>query len=260
MSVLINNNIIKNIYIKQNQLQEITKGYIKLNGNLELFYNNNIPKLPNGYTEVEYIQKNAPGSYINTGVLGIKPMKIELGVNNTDTGVKEVFGFLSNETSLINNFAYISAIYFNSDYLVYYYYDRSEETLNNRILIEKDKFYNIEYDFDYNSHNFNFKDLNNKPYREISINYNQESYFINNENPLLLFGYYNTTYQTINSLNAGLMIKRVKIYDTLRINLLRNFIPCINPNFKVGLYDLVTKTFYENSGSGSFGAGPIVQH
>ena len=55
------------------------------------------------------------------------------------------------------------------------------------------------------------------------------------------------------------MIKKVKIYNNSQTKLLRNFIPCINPNYKIGLYDLVTKVFYENSGTSSFGAGPIVQ-
>ena len=46
-----------------------------------------------------------------------------------------------------------------------------------------------------------------------------------------------------------------KIYDNGA--LVRNFVPCINPNGEVGLYDLVTAGFFGNSGTGSFVAGAI---
>lgn len=39
--------------------------------------------------------------------------------------------------------------------------------------------------------------------------------------------------------------------------LARDFIPCINPDGSVGLYDLVTAAFFGNSGTGSFVAGAI---
>lgn len=40
--------------------------------------------------------------------------------------------------------------------------------------------------------------------------------------------------------------------------LLRNFIPCINPSGEIGLYDLVSKEFYGNSGTGTFIPGEEV--
>lgn len=38
--------------------------------------------------------------------------------------------------------------------------------------------------------------------------------------------------------------------------LIRNYIPCINPNGEVGLYDTVNSKFYGNAGTGVFFAGP----
>lgn len=38
----------------------------------------------------------------------------------------------------------------------------------------------------------------------------------------------------------------------------RDFVPCINPSGAVGLYDLVSGTFYGNAGTGVFTAGPAV--
>jgi len=40
--------------------------------------------------------------------------------------------------------------------------------------------------------------------------------------------------------------------------LIRDFVPCKNPDGVVGLYDRVNRVFYRNSGSGSFTAGPAV--
>ena len=38
----------------------------------------------------------------------------------------------------------------------------------------------------------------------------------------------------------------------------REYVPAINPNGEIGLYDLVNDQFYGNAGSGSFTAGPEV--
>lgn len=40
--------------------------------------------------------------------------------------------------------------------------------------------------------------------------------------------------------------------------LARNYIPCSNPSGELGLYDLVTRSFYENGGTNPFTAGPEV--
>lgn len=42
-------------------------------------------------------------------------------------------------------------------------------------------------------------------------------------------------------------------------NLIRDFVPCIDPTGAVGLYDLIGQKFYGNTGSGSFAAGPVVE-
>lgn len=38
--------------------------------------------------------------------------------------------------------------------------------------------------------------------------------------------------------------------------LVRDYVPCVSPSGKVGLYDKVTKRFFGNSGTGSLVAGP----
>ena len=48
-----------------------------------------------------------------------------------------------------------------------------------------------------------------------------------------------------------------KLYDNG--TLVQNLIPAKNSNNVVGMYDLVTKTFFTNAGTGSFTAGPVAQ-
>lgn len=55
---------------------------------------------------------------------------------------------------------------------------------------------------------------------------------------------------------AGAKCYSCKIYDNDA--LIRNYIPCINPDSEVGLYDMVNSKFYGNAGTGVFTAGPEV--
>lgn len=55
--------------------------------------------------------------------------------------------------------------------------------------------------------------------------------------------------------NATMKLYSCQVYDN--DVLVRDFIPCKNPDGEVGLYDLVTKAFFGNSGTGSFVAGTV---
>ena len=48
-----------------------------------------------------------------------------------------------------------------------------------------------------------------------------------------------------------------KIYEN--DNLIRDFVPCINPSNEVGLYDIINNKFYGNDGTGILQSGPILQ-
>jgi len=56
---------------------------------------------------------------------------------------------------------------------------------------------------------------------------------------------------------ASMNLYSCEIYDNNV--LVRNFIPCKNPEGVVGLYDSVNSQFYQNAGSGSFTAGPEIE-
>lgn len=57
----------------------------------------------------------------------------------------------------------------------------------------------------------------------------------------------------VNTLFSTMILTSCKIYDN--DILIRDYIPCKNPSNEVGLYDLVTKEFYGNAGTGAFIGG-----
>lgn len=71
--------------------------------------------------------------------------------------------------------------------------------------------------------------------------------------PIFLFA------RTANGSSANDIGGTVRIYSCQLYNngtLMRDFIPCVNPNGEVGMFDKVTGGFFGNSGTGSFVAGP----
>ena len=56
---------------------------------------------------------------------------------------------------------------------------------------------------------------------------------------------------------ASIKLYGCSIYDN--DIMIRNFVPCKNPNGVVGLYDSVNSQFYQNAGSGTFTDGPEVE-
>lgn len=64
----------------------------------------------------------------------------------------------------------------------------------------------------------------------------------------MLFGYYHASMST--TICHSERLYGLKLYENNE--LVRDFVPCLNPNNEAGLYDLVTKSFYANAGSGEF--------
>ena len=57
---------------------------------------------------------------------------------------------------------------------------------------------------------------------------------------------------------ASMILYSCQIYDNG--NLIRDFVPCIDPTGTVGLYDVVGAKFYSNAGTGVFIAGPEISN
>ena len=71
--------------------------------------------------------------------------------------------------------------------------------------------------------------------------------------PIILFGFNNGANGIV---GAEEKVYSCKIYSDGQ--LVRDFIPCINPDGIIGLYDKETAIFYQNSGSGIFLKGPEI--
>lgn len=187
--------------------------------------------LPDGYTQIEYVQSDGGAHWIDTG---FKP--------NQNTGIIAKFQLLSSTASQTPIYArtamsvaafgvFIDA---NSKWIADYGTKRFTGTTSAQSLI-----------------NLNFN--------KNVVKFNDESYtfdtqtFQSNSN-LTIFG--RNTGGTV-QYTAKMKLYSCEIYDNG--TLIRNFIPCKNSSGTIGLYDIVNSQFYTNVGTGGvFTAGPDV--
>lgn len=187
--------------------------------------------LPDGYTQIEYVQSDGGAHWIDTG---FKP--------NQNTGIIAKFQLLSstaNQTPIyartaMNVAAFGVFIDANSKWTADYGTKRFTGTTSAQFLI-----------------NLNFN--------KNVVKFNDESYtfdtqtFQSNSN-LTIFG--RNTGGTV-QYTAKMKLYSCEIYDNG--TLIRNFIPCKNSSGTIGLYDIVNSQFYTNVGTGGvFTAGPDV--
>ena len=187
------------------------------------------PVLPEGYTELEYIESSGK-QYIDTGFKPnqntriIADMKLE---DKTSTSV--LFGSRVSVSSLRYEFLSASGLFYSP------YNTSAGSTMTatlDKIIIDKNK---------------NVTSVNNNIFSTFST-----STFQCNWN-LYLFAVNNNGVATLQS-HAKLY--SCKIYDN--DILIRNFISCKNLSGTIGLYDTVNSQFYQNAGAGTFIAGPEI--
>lgn len=190
------------------------------------------PKLPSGYTELEYIQSSGT-QYIDTG---FKP--------NQDTRVVTKFDMIQTDTAWRKLWGSGSGSY-NLDFALWndgttklqsYYGTKTNNAVPiTSMSLNVDANKNI---WEYSGETITF-DKNN-----FTCAYSMYIFNVNkDDNPAYL---------------PGMMkLYLFKIYDN--DVLVRDFIPCKNPSGTVGLYDSVNNQFYQNVGSGTFIAGPEIE-
>lgn len=185
--------------------------------------------LPDGYTQIEYVQSDGGAHWIDTG---FKP--------NQNTGIIAKFQLLSstaNQTPIyartsMNVAAFGVFIDANSKWVADYGTNRFTGTISAQSLI-----------------NLNF-DKNIVKFNNESHTFDTQT-FQSNSN-LTIFG--RNTGGTV-QYTAKMKLYSCEIYDNG--TLIRNFIPCKNSSSVVGLYDIVNNKFYTNVGTGGvFTAGP----
>lgn len=256
MSILFNNNTIKNIYVKKNQLsQEITKGYIKSDGALKQFYSkqNEEHKLPDNYQQVEYIYNN-DNAYISTKIFGNYSYECKFKLYTGYSTEYSRTPFLLQCNSGVKGFY----TYDSNTYIKYF-----SKTFN----VTKDignitnKIITLLYDTE-PSHSFIININNTNFTYQSDIEPPEINYFNNTE--LILFGKNN---QNTITAYKGFYIYSFKVYNNKKFtqnNLIADFIPCKRKSDnKIGMYNILQdyledKGFYSGSGSGTLKAGPEV--
>lgn len=201
-------------------------------------YTVNTSRLPDGYSEVEYIESSGT-QYVNTGFYPNQDTRLDivavpLSVADANVGAGFIF-YGSGSDYNSNAFECYSAL--------------------------------SAYEFNYDGQHTMIGSSAVGQMVQISHNKNSVSLIIDGVETSYSFNYnsftspYSLTLFAINrgSIISGLQrIYSCQIYDNGTLVL--DFVPCKNPSNAIGLYDLVNGQFYGNSGTGSFTAGNEVSN
>lgn len=197
-------------------------------------------RLPDGYTEVKYIQSNGT-PYINTSITPMATIKFSIDIEllSAATSIAKYFcGSWYIPTSGTRYWLALSwstsgiTLACGSTTSVATTYTISSDTTLRRMTIVVDYQNKTAY-------------IEGGPSKSIS-----NTAVSTNMTPFTLF-----------SLNNGKPDLSAKLYSCQIYSgdvLTRDFVPCTNPSGAAGLYDLVGGKFYGNAGTGSFTAGPDV--
>lgn len=187
--------------------------------------------LPNGYTQLEYIQSSGT-QYIDTGFKPNQNSRVTCDFEYTSS-VEEQTIFMSRRTSAQDQFG----LFHNESGWTFRYGEGSsvDNTIGimDRILLDINK---------------NVATLN-----EVKLT-NGTATFNTNVNLMLFVR--NTNGKLNNYAIAKLYACSIYSDET---TIIRNFIPCKNSSGVIGLYDTVNSQFYANAGTGTFIAGPEVK-
>lgn len=187
-------------------------------------------KLPEGYTELEYIQSTGT-EYVDTG---LKP-------NQDSRAVADVqfMSFPSGHSAIFGSYDSVN------QWWAYYRYDQSQYRAVNGGTTQKSVAYadpTLRATLD----------LQNGLYRvnDTEVTWSQDEFSIDSSVYLFALNRQGGSMQY----PASCRMYSCKIYDNG--TLIRNYVPCLTPSNEVGLYDIVNGVFYGNAGTGDFIAGP----
>ena len=190
--------------------------------------------LPKEYSKLNFIQSSGT-QYINTGIkpTGKTKTVIDFEMLNQGTTQQAIFGARDSTSQSYALFAGLSATSLQADYnavyaLAHQNTDISGFYINSRNVINMS----------------NSLIINNELIKEVPVatfEMSRNMYLFANNNIGQI------------QLPATMILCSCKIYNDN--TLVRDYVPCKNPSNEVGLYDLVTKEFYGNAGTGVFIGG-----
>ena len=193
--------------------------------------------LPSGYTQVDYIQ-NSGTQFIDTGFKPNQNTSFEIKILiPQDSALTTRFFETRNFTYSNGSFGLLNFRDENNQFQFRYNtsFPKTNYHLNTGTIYKIRTNKNLVYIDD-----------------ELAITANNSNFQVNYN--LALFGFANATNNVADS--SVYKLYMFKLYDNN--NLIRDFVPCKRNNDNaVGLYDLVSNTFYGNSGTGTFTYGNI---
>jgi len=193
--------------------------------------------LPFGYTELQYILSSGT-QYIDTGINATTNTKLyfDYYVSTLSSETKSLFGCFKKEGSKYLQFRAIMTTVSSSRKL--------------RFLIEGSI---LDYTLTVGRHSICFDSIENQVIYDNKATAYTPSAPLSDNPSIYLF--------SSNGDGAALDYSAIRLYScTIYENslLVRDFVPCKDPNGAVGLYDKVSKMFYANKGTGNFTPGPAV--
>lgn len=225
-------------------LRKQLSSYIALNNYVEAIRGS---QLPAGYTELEYIQSNG-AQYIDTGVYALS--------NNVEIYLKtQLVGDAIKEKDLISNYGDGVSTSTKGRLVIGYYqdyifaYSRNSSTVEDNAIVTPTNIndvleIHVKYDYNNSTKTLTVNGISNTaPYTQgVSTDiYTLDLLHQKSGSPTSFF--------------TGKLYNHKLIIDG---RIVFNGIPAKNSSGTIGMYDTISGTFFTNSGTGSFVAGPEV--
>ncbi len=217
---------------------KIKRAYL---GETPVFEGSKPSRLPEGYTEVEYIESSGT-QYINTGVKPSTSLTFSIDFY--------ISSLTSDTICFFGNYAKIPL-----NHIQY------RAFINKTLWIAYNKqFFGFENPITVGHHTITLIAYTKKAVFDdetISIVPNETPSFSRN-GPIALFA---SNSNGTADLHSSIRLYSCQIYSQSSgptYTYYRDFVPCIDPSGAVGLYDLIDEKFYRNNGTGAFTAGPPV--
>lgn len=208
-------------------------------------------RLPDGYTEVEYIQSDN-ACYIDTNIIPF-PLGSTNATASSDTKIVVDVEPLESPASSDKYICFSNSSKTTTAGSTSYYFYLSWKTpagVYGRLS------------------NLTYKSIvtNENPRRmQLELNGVTKSFALDGSSYTFSSSILASNASTIKLLGTSVTTARIQaklyscqIYKGPDLPLVRDFVPCISPSGAVGLYDLVEGKFYGNSGTGTLTAGPAV--
>ena len=186
-------------------------------------------RLPSGYTELQYIESTGT-QWIDTGITPTQDYTLYTKVSFLGSSGTNVLGTRNSSNDTTNRFGIIS---FGSSALFGAFYGTNSVTGK---AVDQ-----TPHEFSIGPDGFTMD--------EETVSVQQTNFSCSY--PIILFGFNNGANGIV---GAEEKVYSCKIYSDGQ--LVRDFIPCINPDGIIGLYDKENAIFYQNSGNGNFLKGP----